>query len=153
MSATLPPDCHPKLLEGYAYWRARHGPDGRLPGRQAIDPIDLKAILPAICLYEVHRDKHGGSMRFRYRVIGTQIVARMERDFTGSWLDEAHPKFVDSSAYQEFVSVAAGHLPFAYYRGVPLFHTDKDYASIERLLLPLARDGVTVDMMLTILFF
>jgi hypothetical protein len=153
MSATLPSDCHPRLLEGFTYWRARHTPDGRLPGRQSIDPIDLKAVLPAICLYEVHRDAPHDVLRFRYRVIGTQVAARMERDYTGCWLEEVHPKFVGSAAYGEFVEVARGVLPFAYYHGLPLFHTNKDYAAIERVLLPLARDGVNVDMMLAIMNF
>ena len=89
-------------------------------------------------------------MRFRYRLIGTDAVAKIEADYTGRWLDEVHPAFVSSYAYADFTDVSLRQRALAYYRGPPLFHTYKKYVTLERLLLPLARDGITVDMMLAI---
>lgn len=120
-----------------------------MPGRRSIDPVEMRGFLSDICLYEVQQEP----LRFRYRVVGTQVVARMERDFTGRWLDDVHPRFLSSPAYGEFVGVARRELPLAYYRGIPLFHSDRNYTIMERVLLPLAQDGVTVDMVLGIIVF
>ncbi len=149
MAENLPAGCDSRVIAAFDYWRSRHAADGALPGRKSIDPIEMRSFLPDICLYEVQQKP----IRFRYRVIGTQITARMEHDTTGSWLDEVHPRFVGSPAYEEFVSVARRETPFAYYRGIPLFHTTRDYRIMERILLPLAQDGVTVDMMLAVVVF
>jgi hypothetical protein len=145
----LPAGCDRRITAAFDYWRSRHGDDGALPGRKSIDPVDMRSFLADICLYEVQQTP----IRFRYRVAGTQIVARMEHDFTGRWLDEVHPRFVGSPAHDEFVAVARRALPYAYYRGIPLFHTDRNYAIMERILVPLAQDGVTVDMMLAVVVF
>lgn len=149
MTEILPAGCDRRITAGFDYWRSRHADDGALPGRKSIDPVEMRGFLPDICLYEVQHSP----IRFRYRVVGTHIVARMEHDFTGRWLDEVHPRFVDSPAYAEFVGVARRAFPFAYYRGIPLFHTDRTYTIMERVLLALAQDGITVDMMLGIIVF
>lgn len=149
MAENLPAGCDPRIIAGFDYWRSRHREDGALPGRKSIDPIEMRSFLPNICLYEVQQTP----IRFRYRVIGTQIAARMDQDSTGRWLDEAHPRFVGSPAFDEFVGVARREKAFAYYRGIPLFHTVRDYRIMERILLPLAQDGVTVDMMLAVVVF
>lgn len=145
----LPAGCDPRIKAAFDYWRSRHGEDGALPGRKSIDPVEMRSFLPDICLYEVQQTP----IRFRYRVIGTQIASRMDHDYTGRWLDEVHPRFVGSPAYDEFVRVARREIPFAYYRGIPLFHTVRDYRIMERILVPLAQDGVTVDMMLAAVVF
>lgn len=149
MTETLPAGCDPRIIAAFDYWRSRHGEAGTLPGRKSIDPIEMRRFLPDICLYDVQQSP----IRFRYRVIGTRIAARMEHDTTGSWLDDVHPRFVGSPAYDEFVGVARREASFAYYRGIPLFHTLRDYRIMERILVPLAQDGVTVDMMLAVVVF
>lgn len=88
-------------------------------------------------------------LRFRYRLLGTEQVEAMEGDFTGRWLDEAHADFAASASYPEYVA-AAERAVIGYRRGRPTFHTAKDFISMERLLLPLARNGTAVDILLAI---
>lgn len=149
MTASLPAGTHPRIAAGYAYWRSLQHEEGRLPGRKAIDPVEMRGFLPDVCLYDVQHSP----VRFRNRLVGTRVVAGMRHDFTGRWLDEVYPRFVTSPAYAEFVGVARRELPIAYYRGIPLFHTDRDYTIMERILLPLATDGDSVDMLFAIIVF
>jgi hypothetical protein len=76
---------NPKLHEFVGYWRSKMK-DGRLPGRADIDPLDLRAFLGDIFMLDVV----GAPRRFRYRLIGTKIVARVGRDSTGKFQEEAY---------------------------------------------------------------
>jgi hypothetical protein len=69
------------------------------------------------------------------------------RDFTGWWLDEAHPVFPKTPQYAQFVAVAEeGRVAFR--RGDLGTRMEIDYVHLERLLLPLAANGRTVDILL-----
>ena len=141
----LPENCDHRLRELYAYWRSRHPAEGVLPGRQHFDPVNVPKLLPWIWLVDVQR----APLRFKHRLVGTEQVRIIERDHTGKWLDEVFPLFLNSPTYRQFVG-AAERGEIAYRRGKPQFHLSKEYLSVERLLLPLARDGSTVDMLLAI---
>ncbi len=72
----------PVLLSLFRYWDARRGARA-MPGRRDIDPVRMgSAVLPAVALVEFV----GG--RVRTRLVGTEIVRRFGRDFTGQYLDE-----------------------------------------------------------------
>jgi PAS domain len=144
----IPEDCDPRIRRLYEYWQGARPGAGRLPGRQHIDPAAIRDLLPWLWMVDVERDP----LRFRYRLLGTEQVHAMERDLTGRLLDEAHPSFVGSSSYPHYVA-AAERGEIGYRRGPPTFHVSKDYIAIERLLLPLARDGATVDMLLAITLY
>ncbi len=144
----LPDDCDARLRRLYDYWRSVHPPSGRLPGRQDVDPAALPDLLPWLWIVDVVRQP----LRFRYRLVGTEQVRAMERDFTGRFLDEVHPRFLGSATYPQYVA-AAEDAEIGYFRGPPAFHISKDYVAIERLILPLARDGRTVDMLLAITIY
>ena len=146
-AAAPPPASAPKIRALYAYWRSIHPLAGGLPGRQHFDPIDVPALLRWLWLIDVQREP----LRFRYRLVGTEQVRVMKRDPTGLWLDEAHPLFVASETYPQFVAAFDGHC--GYRRGQPLFHLPRELVSMERLLLPLAQDGATVDMILAITIY
>lgn len=91
-------------------------------------------------------------LRFRYRLVGTEHVAALGRDATGEWLDHAHPHFTVSSAYQQFVAAAERAEP-GYYRGEPVYYLRRDWMTIERLILPLARNGRDADLLLGLTVF
>lgn len=133
-----------RLVALKRYWQAIHPPNG-LPGRQHFDPLAVPSLLPWLILVDVARDP----LRFRYRLIGTAHVDSLGFNPTGRWFDEAHPNFGETSACREFVAVVERGEP-AYYRGPLTFVTTKAYLEIERLTLPLARDGKTIDMLLCI---
>lgn len=133
-----------RLVALHGYWRKIHPPAG-LPGRQHFDPLDLPSLLPWLILMDVTRDP----FRLRYRVIGTMHVESLGFNPTGRWLDEAHADFAETTAAREF-TVVAERGEHTYYRGPLTFVSTKEFLEIERLTLPLARDGNTVDMLLCI---
>jgi hypothetical protein len=139
------PECDPRIAELHRYWCAITPADRRMPGRRQFDPTAIPKLLPWLRLYEVHRDP----LRFRYRVVGTELVRIMGRDPTGKWLHETFPGVVGSHEYDMLISVAGGATK-AYSRGVPVLVVPKDYLLSERLTLPLAGDGEIVDMVLAI---
>jgi hypothetical protein len=144
-SSLPPPDADARVRQLCAYWRRIHTQDGGLPGRQHLDPTDIPRLLPFIWLADVQRTP----LRFRYRLFGTEHVRVLGRDFTGFWIDEAHPNFLGAAAYGQFAAAAEQATP-GYRRGHTLIILPKDYLSMERLILPLARDGKQVDMLLAI---
>ena len=145
--ATEPPptaDARVRLL--YRYWLGLHPPEGGLPGRQHVDPTALPpALLPFLWLADVQR----APLRFRYRLLGTEHVRVLRRDYTGHWIDEAHANFAGSAASAQFVAAVERGEP-GYRSGDTLIILPEDYRSMERLILPLARDGKSVDMLLAI---
>lgn len=144
----IPSDCDQRITALYRYWQMKRPGAGLLPGRQHIWPAEVPGLLRYVWLCDVEREP----LRFRYRLIGSTISYLMSRDETGAWLDEAHENFESSPAYRDFVAAvetAAG----VYYKGKPLFHLEKDYIAMERLLLPMARNGYDVDMLLGITLY
>ena len=130
----------------YDHWRAMHPAEGVLPGRQHFDPLDVPYLMPLVWMLDVVRNV--GTIRFRYRLLGTRHVRAMTRDYTGRWMDEAHANFIGHPYYAHYLQVCAGHASWR--RGRPGFHVHSDYYEMERVMLPLARDGATVDMILAI---
>jgi hypothetical protein len=143
-SQMVPEDCHPKVRAIFDYWRSVHPDGGGLPGRQHIDPIDIPQLLPNIWLIDVKRDPY----RFRFRLVGTQVVDYAGEDNTGKWFDERLPDFNPSV----FIDVVETGRP-SWSRGHSKMRPEKNYYELERVRLPLASDGKTVDMILSLTVF
>ena len=128
----------------YRYWRSKHRGDD-LPARAAIHPAEFTKLLPRIYLVDVLRDGEP-PLKFRYRLCGSEHLMINGKEITGMELADAMaPQYVDAiRAVYSFVAET----------GKP--HVARSFAAIEgrqhvvydRLLLPLASDGHTVDMML-----
>ena len=73
----------PMLRQLYEYWDQRRG-TREFPGRPDIDPIDMRFALGHISLVDVLYEP----MRFRYRLHGSIIAARLGIDMTGKFVDE-----------------------------------------------------------------
>jgi hypothetical protein len=145
--AALPP-CDERIVELYRYWLSIHPARGVLPGRQHLDPVMVPKLLPWLWLIEFDRQP----LRFRYRLIGTEQVVALGRDATGKWLDEVHPGFAASAGYPQFVAaVERGEIGF--HKGAAINHRQRSWMSIERLVLPMARNGHDVDLLLGISVF
>src|SRR6185437_15629433 len=78
---------NPKLAQFYGYWLSIKPRDG-LPGRQHFDPLDIPDLMPRVWMLDVVRDP----LRYRYRLAGTKEVETLEREVTGRWFDEVHPR-------------------------------------------------------------
>ena len=135
----------PRFVEFFAYWR-RCAPPGLLPGRQHIDPLDIPGLLPGIVLYDVVGDTAGdpAAVRFRFRLVGTMMCETLGVDPTGRFLDEFVLVDKQDTVHAAFVSIARDRC--VHYWENPLWSADRTYVRLQRLALPLAGDGKTVDM-------
>lgn len=137
---------HPSISWIYDYWRAI-SPAGRLPGRQHMDPLDIApVILPDIWLLDVVRP----GPRFRFRLIGTEIVRKLGRDFTGRWLDETDDAFRQRpEIIERYVATVETGRP-TYRIGPARITRTKEFEMLQNIFLPLAADGETVDILLAL---
>lgn len=132
----------PELCTLLRYWLSVH-PRVALPGRRHFDPTEVPAALGNLVLTTVEREPY----RFRIRLMGTAVVRAFGKDFTGMYLDEALPGVRDTVIHTDRVAVAETGLP-SYRHGPTALPIKFDFAPIERIYLPLATDGATVDMIL-----
>lgn len=131
-----------RTREVHGYWVDRHPAPGVLPGRRHIDPAALKSHLPLIWLLDIQPDP----FRARYRVLGTRLVEIAGRDLTGRWIDEVSAEAA-AHIYPTLRQVTAGRHA-AHYRGRAYYNNPDHRRIVEYVLLPLAADGRTVDMVL-----
>lgn len=129
-----------RLRALFGYWREKRG-DRAMPARADLDPLEIPTLLPIVGLVDVL----DGGARFRYRLVGTEIVEVDGHDPTGRFLDEAPP----DSGYADYL--------IGLFREVtrerrPLYG-ESDFRGqgrierrVRRLLMPLSCDGRSVDM-------
>ncbi len=142
-AGNIPAECHPMVAEMASYWRSIHPANG-LPGRQHFDPVDIPSLLANIRLVDVH----GTPPRFLARLVGTSLVDLHGFDYTGQWLEDAYENFEASRTHLGLLNVLSSRQP-DWRRGQPILSEGKEFNQIERLNLPLASDGETVDIVLS----
>ena len=127
-----------ELLE---YWSDKSG-HRPMPSRADLDPVDIPHLLPHIGLIDVL----GGGLRFRYRLIGTNLNEVFGQDFTGTYLDQArsgdHLNYLDA-LYKRCIQG-----PRVVYSESESSYENRTHLWVARLLLPLSRDGERVNMIL-----
>ena len=136
---------HPLVRQFYEYW-LKVAPPAGLPGRQHIAPEDLVPLLPRLWILDVFRNP----LRFRYRLVGTEITRSVQRELTGLWLDEARPETARNPILRDryrFI-VEAGRPTWR--RGQTLWSRDPTHRLVENCFAPLARDGKTVDKIIAV---
>jgi hypothetical protein len=128
------------LVQFLRLWRDRCEAD-RLPARAAFDPFDMRKLLGRIVLLDVLQ----APLRFRFRLVGTDWVARFGLDPTNTFVDD-FPRVPSRAFIKDIMSkVALGRRPLMVRRSVII---DGEYFRYGMLLLPLASDGSTVDMIM-----
>jgi hypothetical protein len=143
----VPDDCDAKVRAFAEYWLSIC-PADRLPGRQHVDPVEIKPLLPNIWMLDVHRDP----LRFKYRLVGSRIVDFYGWDPTGKWVDEAFERFNGSLRERDAMELVESGSP-RWRRGKPELVYDKDFTTLERIYLPLATNGVDIDIAFCITVF
>ena len=132
-----------KLAKFIDYWKSIH-PADRLPSRADFDPMAIPDLLPQIVLMDVEDNPR----RFRFRVFGSELVDAFEHDFTNLYTDEIPSRFRDTVSIRQRFEVAETGLPI-YYVGNPSLGFTYDFAPVEIVHLPMARDGETPDMIIS----
>jgi hypothetical protein len=131
----------PPIRKLYDYWLRKASPN-KLPARHDIDPAEMADFLPHLIL----RDVQAAPLDFRYRLIGTHISAHLKNDHTNQWmstLDHQKPPSRIWDNCKQAVETAKPVYPYTPYVG-----PKKEIVEMEDLILPLARDGTNVDMLL-----
>ena len=139
---------HPRFQRLDRYLRDKAG-DGRLAGRQHIDPIELKGLLPYVNLFDVVQERD--RLRFRFRLLGTAQAEALGADFTGRFIDEVFDERAAKPIIKAMLSVVNTGKPHHAIVGVPL--PDRSHIRFERTIFPLAGDGAQVDMLIAAYVF
>ncbi|HTO84299.1 MAG TPA: PAS domain-containing protein [Methylomirabilota bacterium] len=135
---------NPAVAACFEYWRRKQSLCGQpLPGRQHIDPVEMRAFLPYVVLFDVVRA--GVHCRFRHRLAGTEFDRIFGRDVTGMFIEHTGPLEDFDIVYRRFLAVADDKM--LVYGVAPSPARDRDFLQYEHLTLPLASDGETVDIL------
>jgi len=129
----------PRLRRFYEYWVGKCGAR-RMPARRDLDPLEFPYMLGNLMLVDVLRDPQ----RFRVRLHGTNVVARMHYDMTGKLLDEVPRPEWRAYILDRCRALAASGEPLLLTNDLMLDGWTSRY---EALWLPLADDGVRVDVL------
>jgi hypothetical protein len=128
--------------ELFAYWSGLKTA-GALPGRRAVDPADIKRLLPTISLVDVIR---GDGLDFRVRLAGTGLYGVYGGEITGRRIGEIYAGAAADYWRGELEKVVAARRPCV---GVHnLGWRGASHLSLVWIRLPLASDGFNVDMIL-----
>lgn len=124
----------------YEYWCGLTDGD-RLPGRRHIDPSDMLPFLPYVMLMDVIREPE---LDFRYRLIGTKHQSFWLKNLTGVCIRATEQQGPGSTIWKGLERAATTAMPMS--TRAPYVGTKKEIYEIEDILMPLAEDGRTVDM-------
>lgn len=135
----------PRLRRFYDYWIGKCG-ERQFPARRDIDPLEFPYMLGNLMLVDVLRDPQ----RFRVRLHGTNVVARMHYDMTGKLLDE-----VPRPEYRAYVldrcrGLAISGEPVVLMNDLALDGWTSRY---EALWLPFSGDAVHVDLLVCAMMY
>jgi hypothetical protein len=131
----------PLLRRLHDDWLARRR--GRLlPARADFDPVDLKYLMGKLLLVDVMHEP----LRFRYRLVGTELVRRAGFDLTGRTLDDYPDPEYREYTRQRYATAVVTRQPLRSIQSRLIL--DGRLRHYEALLLPLGADGETVDMLM-----
>ena len=138
----------PALIRFYDYWDSLCG-DGRMPSRKNVDPVQVpRGFLPNIMLIDVLHELQ----RYRYRLVGSNIVTATGENRTGRFFDEVEFFKHYPAALQQYELVAKSGRPLYSIEPFTNFHSKSAY-EVDRLIFPLSDDGRRVDTLLTLFQF
>jgi hypothetical protein len=132
------------LQRVYLDWQNRRNGDS-LPARKSFDILDFKYILGNLNLIDVLQDP----LRFRYRVHGTNCVMLLGYDMTGKLVEDYPDPAYRRRVSANFAGVVASRAPRCDLGQREI--VDRRLIHFEALILPLAADGETVDMLMVAL--
>ncbi|HIP79410.1 MAG TPA: PAS domain-containing protein [Kiloniellaceae bacterium] len=130
-----------KLRQLYAYWQRLGGAEC-LPSRRDIDPVEIPTLLPNIFLIDVVGDAED----FVFRLAGTLVEDAFSMPLKGKSIAEIQKRAGTPIPVAHHIEVARGGGPR--YREGKMLVPGREHWEINRLLLPLASDGTTIDVLM-----
>jgi hypothetical protein len=140
---------HPKIAKMIAHWRELAPAPGALPGRQHFDPIRVPAMLPNIWLMDVVR---AARIRYRVRLVGGALVDAGAPMRPSVFLDELGDRIDQEEGHATLDAMVRDRTP-DWRRGKPVVRHTRYITNLERVLLPFAGDGQTVDLIMGVTVF
>jgi hypothetical protein len=134
-----------KVVRFLRYWLSLKRPEG-LPGRQHFDPLDIPDLMPRVWMLDVLREP----LRFRYRLAGTKAVEALQREVTGRMFEEVHSPAYDRRETIGRLIESVQHGVATYRKGNVIAIDKKKHMTIENCVVPMARDGHLVDLLVGI---
>lgn len=141
MSFVLPGGCLAEIRAFYDYWDGKRR--GRtMPMRADLDPVDIPSLLHYVFLIDVALDPRV----LRYRVFGTALTQLFRGDLTGCE--------VGAGSRPEHLPGILARYASILEHGTPFFHRESmhectnDFTAVERIILPLSRDGTRIDQLI-----
>jgi len=130
-----------KLRRLYDYWRSlRH--NGGYPSRRDIDPLEIPDLLPNVFLLDVI----GDAQDFVFRLAGSLVEDAFSMPLKGKSIAEIQRAAGTPIPVAQHVEVARGGGPR--YREGTMLVAGREHWKTQRLLLPLASDGHTIDVLM-----
>ncbi|WP_374370666.1 PAS domain-containing protein [Dongia sp.] len=118
------------------YWLGL-GRDGGLPPRAALDPADMRPLLPYVMIIDLEGE---ADFRVRYRLVGTAVAKFSGLDFTGHYLDQLDFDVCTTEdlykAYREIRAACAPGLGIAF-----ATLEENQVMDVEYLICPLAPEA------------
>lgn len=138
----------PGIRRFVEYWRTKRG-DARFPARAALDPVDFAYVLGDVVLIETAKSPPNSTFpwRFRYRLIGSNVVTRDGYDLTNKTLDELPEPEYRERIRTTWTEVCETGIPAHYIRDLFLDHRWRCY---EVVVMPLATNGQDIDMLISV---
>ncbi len=125
----------PLLMEAALYWSAKRGKRA-MPRRADISPVDMpRQLLPHLIVGALSHNP----FQVRFRLVGTEMVARYGRDYTGLTIDD----FMTG----DYAAYITGLFHKTYETAAPVYSesqfkwNDGGSSRTRRLMLPLSLDG------------
>src|SRR5487761_115960 len=137
-------DEHPRFRR-LADYLANKAPPGKHPGRQHIEPTEIPDLLPWIMMIDVIA-KPGAELRYRIRLVGTEVVAIQGSDATGKYVRDVLNKDDVASVLPDYGVIVRSGQP-GYRRGI-VATTGREHVRYRRIAFLLARDGEHVDVLM-----
>lgn len=137
---------NPRFERIRAYLERKTG-GRRIAARGDIDPVEIPEVLAFINLIDISWSEPEPP-RFRFRLLGTRQIRYAGGDFTGKRVEEALSGSSASAAVGMMRRVAIERRPIFGRFVMPI--DGREFVITERLQWPLATDGETVNMLLSI---
>lgn len=142
-------DPSPRVAAFMAHWQSLRPAPGVLPGRQHFDPMRVPRFLPNVWLIDV---VPGPPRRYRLRLVGGAIVDAGFVGQPGDFMDDPRVSADPVAVVATLDKVVDTGQP-DWRRGPTVVKHDKYVERLERVLMPLARDGTHVDMIIGLTIF
>ncbi|WP_395015544.1 PAS domain-containing protein [Dongia sp.] len=141
-SAALDDVRSPRIRALYDYWKSKCN-DVVPPPRSAIEPAEIRPLLPYLLLTELT----AAPFRISYRLVGTAVVRWHGEDFTGR--DHgAVPSLAESGIEESYRQSVATRAPV--FGRTALYAGDQSWIGFDYAVFPLSDNGKTVNKCLAI---